>query len=183
MSAYLQWSTAAPSTVLKLSFSPQVVPAARLKFRGRWLLVPPSKSRFQRSIHVSLINLEFLGTSFGSSSTRSLSHPSLSFSLLPPSPPISPPRLALFCLGQALCTRSLSFKMGYLEEEVKRLQGVIDSFETRIKKLEERQVGGGFKTSEEIRMLLIGPPGAGTMLPNAPLSAANQPSSRLEIGC
>jgi hypothetical protein len=52
--------------------------------------------------------------------------------------------------------------MGYLEDEVKRLQGVIDGVEARIKKLEERSsLGGAPKSDEHIRMILIGPPGAG----------------------
>ena len=53
--------------------------------------------------------------------------------------------------------------MGYLDDEVKRLQGVINSLEGRVKALEGKQLGGPRKaTTEEIRMLLIGPPGAGT---------------------
>lgn len=52
--------------------------------------------------------------------------------------------------------------MGYLEDEVKRLQTVLSSVEGRLKALEDRQFGGSKpKTAEEIRMLLIGPPGAG----------------------
>lgn len=52
--------------------------------------------------------------------------------------------------------------MGYLDDEVKRLQGIISNIEGRVKALEERQFGGGQKkTTEEIRMILIGPPGAG----------------------
>jgi hypothetical protein len=53
--------------------------------------------------------------------------------------------------------------MGYLDDEVKRLQGIISDIESRVKALENRQLGGGQKkTVEEIRMILIGPPGAGT---------------------
>lgn len=56
--------------------------------------------------------------------------------------------------------------MGYLDDEVKRLQGIISAIEGRVKSLEERQTGGSpKKTTEEIRMLLIGPPGAGRILP------------------
>ncbi|KXX80682.1 Adenylate kinase [Madurella mycetomatis] len=52
--------------------------------------------------------------------------------------------------------------MGYLDDEVKRLQGIIANIEGRVKALEDRQSGGGKKkTAEEIRMVLIGPPGAG----------------------
>jgi len=53
-------------------------------------------------------------------------------------------------------------KMGYLDDEVKRLQGIINNIEGRVQALEGRQIGGGQKkTAEEVRMILIGPPGAG----------------------
>ncbi|KAH6851030.1 adenylate kinase 1 [Chaetomium sp. MPI-CAGE-AT-0009] len=52
--------------------------------------------------------------------------------------------------------------MGYLDDEVKRLQGIISNIEGRVQALESRQLGGSQKkTAEEIRMILIGPPGAG----------------------
>lgn len=53
--------------------------------------------------------------------------------------------------------------MGYVDDEVKLLQGVVAKLEARIKALEERQLGGPSqrKTAEEIRMILMGPPGAG----------------------
>lgn len=52
--------------------------------------------------------------------------------------------------------------MGYLDDEVKRLQGIISNIEGRVQALESRQLGGNQKkTAEEIRMILIGPPGAG----------------------
>ncbi|AEO71313.1 uncharacterized protein THITE_63893 [Thermothielavioides terrestris NRRL 8126] len=52
--------------------------------------------------------------------------------------------------------------MGYLDDEIKRLQGIVSNLEERVKALEGRQLGGGQKkTAEEIRMILIGPPGAG----------------------
>lgn len=52
--------------------------------------------------------------------------------------------------------------MGYIEDEVKRLQGIVDKLDGRIQALEQRQFGGSApKTAEELRMLLIGPPGAG----------------------
>jgi len=52
--------------------------------------------------------------------------------------------------------------MGYLDDEVKRLQGIIANIEGRVQALESRQFGGSQpKTAEEIRMILIGPPGAG----------------------
>ncbi|KAJ2906280.1 adenylate kinase cytosolic [Zalerion maritima] len=43
-----------------------------------------------------------------------------------------------------------------LEDQMKRLWGVIEDFESRIKNLES-----GKSTSEEVRMILMGPPGAG----------------------
>jgi adenylate kinase len=52
--------------------------------------------------------------------------------------------------------------MGYLDDEIKRLQGIIANIESRVQALENRQLGGAQKkTQEELRMILIGPPGAG----------------------
>ncbi|KAL1836961.1 hypothetical protein VTJ49DRAFT_4440 [Mycothermus thermophilus] len=52
--------------------------------------------------------------------------------------------------------------MGYLDDEIKRLQGIIANIESRVQALESRQLGGAQKkTPEEVRMILIGPPGAG----------------------
>lgn len=51
-------------------------------------------------------------------------------------------------------------KMGIIEDEVKGLQGKLDVLESRIKALETRQFGEK-STAEQIRMILIGPPGAG----------------------
>lgn len=54
--------------------------------------------------------------------------------------------------------------MGYLDDEVKRLQGVIANLEGRVKALEDGRLGGSSKkTADEVRMILIGPPGAGTL--------------------
>ncbi|KAF4455818.1 adenylate kinase 1 [Fusarium austroafricanum] len=50
--------------------------------------------------------------------------------------------------------------MGFIEDELKQLKDVISTIDTRIKKLEARATGGPIST-EEIRMILIGPPGAG----------------------
>ncbi|EGU83566.1 adenylate kinase 1 [Fusarium oxysporum f. sp. raphani 54005] len=50
--------------------------------------------------------------------------------------------------------------MGFIEDELKQLKDVISTIDTRIKKLEARATGGPVST-EEIRMILIGPPGAG----------------------
>ena len=56
--------------------------------------------------------------------------------------------------------------MGLVEDEVQRLRDIVNGFESRIKKLEEKALLGGTespKTTEEIRMILIGPPGAGSL--------------------
>ena len=50
--------------------------------------------------------------------------------------------------------------MGFIEDELKQLKDVISTIDTRIKKLEARATGGSVST-EEIRMILMGPPGAG----------------------
>ncbi|KAF4342575.1 adenylate kinase 1 [Fusarium beomiforme] len=50
--------------------------------------------------------------------------------------------------------------MGFIEDELKQLKDVINTIDTRIKKLEARATGSPVST-EEIRMILIGPPGAG----------------------
>ncbi|PTD08702.1 adenylate kinase [Fusarium culmorum] len=50
--------------------------------------------------------------------------------------------------------------MGFIEDELKQLKDVISTIDTRIKKLEARATGGPVST-DEIRMILIGPPGAG----------------------
>ncbi|GJC82297.1 adenylate kinase [Colletotrichum liriopes] len=49
-----------------------------------------------------------------------------------------------------------------VEEAVKKLTSTVESLESRIKSLEDRAAGGSGKpTAEEVRMILIGPPGAG----------------------
>lgn len=53
--------------------------------------------------------------------------------------------------------------MGAIDTEFKRLHDVVTSLEERVKRLEQRQSGGPL-TSESVRMILIGPPGAGTSL-------------------
>ncbi|KAK0381744.1 adenylate kinase [Colletotrichum limetticola] len=48
-----------------------------------------------------------------------------------------------------------------VEEAVKKLTNTVESLESRIKSLEDRAAGGSGKLStEEVRMILIGPPGA-----------------------
>ncbi|EXF84248.1 adenylate kinase [Colletotrichum fioriniae PJ7] len=52
-----------------------------------------------------------------------------------------------------------------VEEAVKKLTNTVESLESRIKSLEDRAAGGSGKlTTEEVRMILIGPPGAGMQL-------------------
>lgn len=51
--------------------------------------------------------------------------------------------------------------MGIIEDEIKALNSKLEGFESRIKALETRQFGGQSSTAEQIRMILIGPPGAG----------------------
>ncbi|CRK29408.1 hypothetical protein BN1723_018401, partial [Verticillium longisporum] len=51
--------------------------------------------------------------------------------------------------------------MGIIEDEVKRLTGVVEGLESRIKSLEQKSFGTTTKSAEEVRMILIGPPGAG----------------------
>ncbi|KAI1130397.1 adenylate kinase-domain-containing protein [Nemania abortiva] len=50
--------------------------------------------------------------------------------------------------------------MGAIDSEFKRLHDVVASLEERVKRLEQRQSGQPV-TSESVRMILIGPPGAG----------------------
>ncbi|KAM4059291.1 adenylate kinase domain-containing protein [Hirsutella rhossiliensis] len=50
--------------------------------------------------------------------------------------------------------------MGFVEDELKQLKDVISALDSRIKRLEQRATGSSPST-EEIRMILIGPPGAG----------------------
>ncbi|CEJ94492.1 Putative Adenylate kinase [[Torrubiella] hemipterigena] len=52
--------------------------------------------------------------------------------------------------------------MGFVEDELKQLKSVISSLDARVKQLEHRATGAaGPVTTDEIRMILIGPPGAG----------------------
>ncbi|KAI1634167.1 adenylate kinase-domain-containing protein [Biscogniauxia mediterranea] len=50
--------------------------------------------------------------------------------------------------------------MGVIDNEFKRLQDVVSSLEDRVKRLEQRQSGESI-SNEGVRMILIGPPGAG----------------------
>ncbi|KAI2467823.1 adenylate kinase cytosolic [Annulohypoxylon bovei var. microspora] len=50
--------------------------------------------------------------------------------------------------------------MGVIDNEMKRLQDVVSGLEERVRRLEQRQSGGSIPT-ESVRMILMGPPGAG----------------------
>lgn len=60
--------------------------------------------------------------------------------------------------------------MGFVEDELKQLKDVIGNLESRVKQLEGR-AGSAVAplNTEEIRMILIGPPGAGK-LPTVPIA-------------
>ena len=51
--------------------------------------------------------------------------------------------------------------MGLVDDEVQRLRDVVNGLESRIQKLEQRALGAPTSTADELRMILIGPPGAG----------------------
>lgn len=51
--------------------------------------------------------------------------------------------------------------MGIVDDELKQLKDIVSSLESRIKKLEAPGLGLSSST-DELRMILIGPPGAGT---------------------
>lgn len=52
--------------------------------------------------------------------------------------------------------------MGAIEDQIKRLGSVIDALDARVKKLEQSAgLSTGSSTAQELRMILIGPPGAG----------------------
>lgn len=50
--------------------------------------------------------------------------------------------------------------MGIMDNEVQRLHDVVSTLEKRVEKLEERRTGE-VKPADGVRMILIGPPGAG----------------------
>ena len=51
--------------------------------------------------------------------------------------------------------------MGLVDDEVRRLSDIVHGFESRIEKLESRALGAPASTADSVRMILIGPPGAG----------------------
>lgn len=54
--------------------------------------------------------------------------------------------------------------MGFVEDELKQLKDVISTLDSRVKRLEKR-ASGSSPSTEEIRIILIGPPGAGARSP------------------
>lgn len=79
-------------------------------------------------------------------------------------------------IGLSLTSKSpQTVKMGFVEDELKQLKSVISSLDARVKQLEHRATGtAGPVTTDEIRMILIGPPGAGNCRPTS-TSASNPP--------
>jgi hypothetical protein len=57
--------------------------------------------------------------------------------------------------------------MGHMEDAIKHLTQTVESLEGRIKALENPGQKAPL-TTEEVRMILIGPPGAGQFLPLRP---------------
>lgn len=53
--------------------------------------------------------------------------------------------------------------MGVIDSELQRLRDVVSGLEARVEKLEERQTGVA-KPADGVRMILMGPPGAGMSL-------------------
>jgi predicted ATPase with chaperone activity len=53
--------------------------------------------------------------------------------------------------------------MGVIDNEVQRLHDVVSALEKRVEQLEERRTGE-VKSADGLRMILIGPPGAGKAL-------------------
>lgn len=53
-------------------------------------------------------------------------------------------------------------KMGVIDNEVQRLHDIVSKLEQRVEKLEERR-SGETKPADGVRMILMGPPGAGTL--------------------
>ncbi len=89
---------------------------------------------------------------------------------LPPPLPRGPEQLHIPAASKLLSDYFRNFlqsylsrsKMGFVEDELKQLKDVIGNLDSRIKSLEQRATGSSTPVStEEIRMLLIGPPGAG----------------------
>jgi hypothetical protein len=57
--------------------------------------------------------------------------------------------------------------MGALDSEIQRLHDVVSSLEKRVEKLEVRQSGDA-RPEGGVRMILMGPPGAGELSPASP---------------
>lgn len=56
--------------------------------------------------------------------------------------------------------------MGVIDQELQRLRDVVTGLEHRVQSLEERQTGE-VKSTDGVRMILMGPPGAGELLNNS----------------
>ena len=67
--------------------------------------------------------------------------------------------------------------MGAVDEQLAKLHSVVEGLEARIKRLEERKFGDSTLSSQDVRMILIGPPGAGTHpLPHVSFGSDGQPA-------
>ena len=53
--------------------------------------------------------------------------------------------------------------MGVIDQEIQRLRDVVTSLDQRVQSLEQRQTGE-VKSTDGVRMILMGPPGAGKLL-------------------
>lgn len=74
--------------------------------------------------------------------------------------------------------------MGAMEDQLQRLGSVLDSLDARVKKLEQHPtLGGGSSTAQEIRMILIGPPGAGMFITWRPTPTSARPQTPMTPTC
>lgn len=130
--------------------SPQKPPILRLRTQD-FLSRPSSTlpSLFLRPPSLSA----FLFTTTCAAASPSSLPPTSPLQLPPPHPAISPLSLPPLALPAAAT-------MGFVEDELKQLKDVLGNLDARIKKLEVRATGYAPST-DEIRMILIGPPGAG----------------------
>ncbi|KAL8346543.1 hypothetical protein RB601_003782 [Gaeumannomyces tritici] len=72
--------------------------------------------------------------------------------------------------------------MGAIEDQIKRLGSVIEVLDARVKKLEQSAgLSAGSPTAQELRMILIGPPGAGKFLAPVVICALRARPPALEL--
>jgi hypothetical protein len=71
--------------------------------------------------------------------------------------------------------------MGIIDNQVQRLHDVVSALEKRVEKLEERR-SGETKPADGVRMILIGPPGAGKLNTTSPWLAKAQLAFRKASG-